>query len=84
MQSLLEVLSATLSFYDIHVERMLPLVTWLGVALRVSPINMKMMKSARIHFLLYKKSPQSFSTNLVALWEVQGVPVKEMYTRVAV
>ena len=40
------VLSAILSFFDIlvHVERMLPLIFWLGVSLRGSPINMKLMK----------------------------------------
>ena len=78
-QSLLGVLSAILSFFDIpvHVERMLPLIFWLGVSLRGSPINMKLMKWARIQFLLCKRFPQSFSTNLVDLWEVQGVPVEE-------
>ena len=67
-------------FFDIleHVERMLLLIFWLGVSLGGSPINMKVMKSARIQFLLCKRSPQSFSTNLVDLWEVQGVPVEEM------
>ena len=56
---------------------MLPLIFWLGVSLRGSPINMKMMKSARIQFLLSKRFQKSFSTNLVDLWEVQGVPVEE-------